>query len=836
MKLIRLLLFSVLVLPWLGSCSVTSNLPEGETLYTGVNRIDYLEEGEQPKQRKQKKHHRHHKDSTGVITAIADAAQRIDAVLSGESAPPPRDAEQTDQTKLTKEERAVARAEKETAEKELEAAKLEVNAVLEAAPNNALFGSAYYRFPIPLGLWAYNRYVNRDTKSAKWMYKTFASEPVLISTVNPETRVKIATNTLHNYGYFHAKVKSEIEPARNPRKAKINYYVTPGRVFRLDSVEYRGFPTMPDSLIPRPWRTPLLKKDDPFSVLNLTNEQTRLENIYRNAGFYYYKASLATYKADTFAVPHKVQLRIEPKTNLPGFFYKRYYMGRTYINVLRHAGDTLTNSFTRRSVTINHSGRRPPLYPMVMLQNIAHRPGRLYRQRDEERTQEMLSGLGIFNQVNISYARRDTTQTCDTLDLLVTAVLDKRYTFDFETNVTEKNGDRIGPGLSIGLQKKNAFRGAELLNFKLFGSYEWRTNGETVKRDAFFNSYEVGTQLSLDIPRVVFPGISRHQFRFPTSTKFALNADWLNRSGYFNLFTLGLDATYSWHKTRTSRHELTPFSLSYDKMINSTHEFDSIMQVNPALYASMRDRFVPAMQYTYTYTSSRRHRNPLWWQLSVKEAGNFTSAIYAMAGEKFSKQNKELFNNPFAQYLKLTTELHNDFKLRGNYHLATRLMGGVVWTYGNSRFAPYSDQFYVGGANSIRAFTIRTVGPGRFYTPRSRYSYMDQTGDIKLEANVEFRFPVFGSLGGALFVDAGNVWLMHEDEHRPGGTINIKDFAKDIALGTGIGLRYDLDFLILRFDLGVALHDPADNGRRGYYNIGKFKDGLTLHFAIGYPF
>ena len=147
--------------------------------------------------------------------------------------------------------------------------------------------------------------------------------------------------------------------------------------------------------------------------------QAELENIYRNAGFYYYKASLATYKADPFAVPYKVQLRLEPKANLPGFFYKRYYMGHTYINVYRHAGDTLSNSMTRRTVTVNYSGRKPPLYPLVFLQNIAHRPRRLYRQRDEARTQEMLAGLGIFNQINVSYARRDTTQTCDTREAAV---------------------------------------------------------------------------------------------------------------------------------------------------------------------------------------------------------------------------------------------------------------------------------------------------------------------------------------------------------------------------------------------------------------------------------
>ena len=477
-----------------------------------------------------------------------------------------------------------------------------------------------------------------------------------------------------------------------------------------------------------------------------------------------------------------------------------------------------------------------PLYPLVWLQNIAHRHGKIYRLRDEERTQEMLSSLGIFNQINVRYARRDTTANCDSLDLMVTAVLDKPFTTDFEMNVTTKNSDRIGPGLSFNLQKRNAFRGAELVNFKIYGNYEWRTNNEMVSRDAFFNSYEVGTELSFDIPRIVFPGISRHQFRFPTATKFSLGADWLNRSGYFNLFSMNLQAAYSWHKNRTTRHEFVPFLLTYDKLIHSTAEFDSIMTANPALFVSLRDRFVPAMQYTFTYMSAPRHRNPVWWQVMVKEAGNVTSAIYALAGHGFKEHDKQLCNNPFAQYLKLTTELHNTFKISSKEQLVTRLMAGAIWSYGNSTVAPYSDQFFVGGANSIRGFTIRSVGPGRYYTPRSKYAYLDQVGDIKLEANAEYRFPMFGSLNGALFVDAGNVWLMRKDENRPGGQFSAKDFLNDLALGTGFGFRYDMDFLVLRLDLGVALHDPADNGRRGYYNIGKFKDGLSLHFAIGYPF
>ena len=169
-------------------------------------------------------------------------------------------------------------------------------------------------------------------------------------------------------------------------------------------------------------------------------------------------------------------------------------------------------------------------------------------------------------------------------------------------------------------------------------------------------------------------------------------------------------------------------------------------------------------------------------------------------------------------------------------------MGGVIWAYGNKTIAPYSEQFYVGGANSIRAFTIRSIGPGRFHpAENATYSYVDETGDIKLEANVEYRFRILsnlmgGNLNGAVFLDAGNVWLMRKDEARPGAEFTLNRFFDSIALGTGVGIRYDLSFLVLRLDWGIALHVPYETVKPGYYNIPKFKDGMGIHFAIGYPF
>ena len=211
------------------------------------------------------------------------------------------------------------------------------------------------------------------------------------------------------------------------------------------------------------------------------------------------------------------------------------------------------------------------------------------------------------------------------------------------------------------------------------------------------------------------------------------------------------------------------------------------------------------------------------------------SGIYAIFGKDFYSSGKSLFGVPFAQFLRLSADYRETYPLGGRHSLATRLFAGVVWSYGNSTMAPYADLFSVGGANSIRAFGARTIGPGAYNPESSSFSYLDQMGDFKLEANVEYRFPIISSLFGAVFVDAGNVWLIKKDDNRLHGELG-KDFAKQIALGTGFGLRYDLDFLVVRFDIGIGIHAPYDTGKSGYYNIPHFWKNLGYHLAIGYPF
>ena len=223
-------------------------------------------------------------------------------------------------------------------------------------------------------------------------------------------------------------------------------------------------------------------------------------------------------------------------------------------------------------------------------------------------------------------------------------------------------------------------------------------------------------------------------------------------------------------------------------------------------------------------------------QDSVTSAGNLLSGILRAFGER---QPQTLFGNRFSQFVKEVSEVKFYHRIgRRNNWLATRLLVGAGYAYGNSEVMPYSEQFYIGGANSIRAFTIRSLGPGSYRPPADdRNGYLDQTGDFKLEANIEYRFGIMGRLNGAVFLDAGNIWLLKKDPKRPGAELKWKGFLNDIALGTGFGLRYDISYLVIRADLGIGLHTPYPNpDKKGYYNISSFKDGLGFHLAIGYPF
>ena len=828
MGLMGLLMLS---LAMLAACSTTDHLPDEDKLYIGIDDIVYKDS---PYQREKLMK----KDSVGVIASIGSAVKDVENLFNldaDKATEKEGELQSKPYSAMTKEEKKRMKAAFELEQRDFSVAQTEVEAVLAFPPNNALFGSSSLRSPLQFGLWNYNKFADSKNRFGKWMFKHFSSNPVLLSEASPEMRSRVATNTLHNYGYLKGKVDYTLPVQKHPKKAKVAYQVYAGPIWRLDSVAYINFPTRADSLLRSTFHKRLLRKGDAFNVINLANEQMRIERLFRENGYFYYTAPYTIYKADTTQRSGKVQLQVMPSSDRPAHVRHQWYMGNTYVTVRNNEADLLDQSKKILYYTFRYPGKKLPLKVPMWFRSVVHRKGEIYRQSDEDYTLAKLNGLDVFSQLDLSYVPRDTMPGCDTLDLYITAMMDKLYDSSFEMNAVFKSNQQVGPGVSFGLSKRNAFGGGEKVSFKLFGSYEWQTGSGRDGGNSLLNSYELGTELSFDIPRFLVPYYGKRHFRFPSSTTFALNADWRNRAGFFNMVTMGTNVTYKWSKYKTSQHELTLLALDFDKMLHTTGSFDSIMNANPALSISMRDQFIPSMAYTFTYTSAKHHRNPIWLQVSAKEAGNLVSGIYAACGKKWTTKDKELFGNPFAQFMKVTTEFHENIKLGDRMQLAARFFGGAVFSYGNSLRPPYADQFYVGGANSVRGFAVRTIGPGGYRSHDSKYAYIDQTGDFKLEANLELRAKIFGSLHGAVFMDAGNVWLIRDDVQRPGAKLNAENLKK-IAVGTGLGLRYDLDFLVLRFDVGVPLHAPYETGKSGWYNIRKFGSSLAYHFAIGYPF
>lgn len=704
-----------------------------------------------------------------------------------------------------------------------------VKNAVNVAPNNCLI-SPYLRYPFPLGLWVYNNWSNPPKGFKHWLYEKLVREPVLISDVRPEVRTEMIDQILDNNGYFRGHATYELLKGKNPKKAKILYKVSTGPAYPIDTVEMLPDTTQLYHLIDSiALKGTYLHAGSRYCTDSLSAERVRIANALRNKGYYFFRPEYVEYLADSTITPGKIALRMTVGTNIPKLALVPYKTGTITTRINRNrGGGTPDTTMTRRGMLIQMMPSR--LRKNLIPQCIAFREGRTLTVREMDRTQSRLSRLGIFNSIEINVFPDTTAER--TLNVDIDCTFDAPLEASLEVNVTSKSNSYLGPGLMFGVTNRNLFGGGEQLSVNLTGSYEWQTGRDRGK--SIFNSYEVGLTTSLSFPRLLAPRFIPRSRREINWTRISLNVDVLNRPHYFKMAQFNTGLSYDWRVNRYVSNTLTPFKLTYTKLINSTHEFDSIMNENKAIAESFKSQFIPQLSYSFVYDRNIDRDNNINWQFSVQEAGNIFWGIYELCGKK---GEKKLFGTPFSQFVKGQTQLVYGRRLSGDNWIVTRAAVGAAHAYGNATTVPYSEQFYVGGANSIRAFTVRSVGPGSYKVPQNLINgYFDQTGTFKFEFNVEYRFPIFGPLHGALFFDSGNVWLLKEDPFRPGGKLRGKTFLRDLATGTGAGLRLDIGMLVVRGDLGVGIHLPYDTGKRGYYNMTSFKNSLAFHLAIGYPF
>ncbi len=708
--------------------------------------------------------------------------------------------------------------------------KEEVDAALQMAPNGALFGSSYYRTPFPYGLWIWNAYHDKDNAFARWITKSFGKQPVLMSNVNPALRSQIAINILRNNGYFYGDVDYDIVETSNPKKQKIQYKVNMGRPCLVDTLVYTNFPKKAEELIVNDSAKALIKHATPFTTAVLDAERNRVTKLLRDSGYYYYQSSYASYLADTMRRSGWADMQLQMADSLPEEAMKRWYIGHITLDIKRQITDELTDSTQRRHLKIRYNGDKVPVRPRVILSNMRIIPRRLYSYQQHSDAMTNLSTLGLFSNVDFQYTPRDN----DSLDLNVLCVLEKPYDFYVMTNIIHKLSGRTGPELKVGLTKKNAFMGGEKFDVNLHTSFEWQEGSELTSAER--NSYELGMDASVEWPRLLVPFLKRRRYAISPATKMTASFNIINRPGYYRMHTAAGEWSYIWKPKENITHQLSPLILAYQRKNYSTAKFDSILKSNTYLGIAMKDMLIPKLQYTYSYTSALRSHNPVLFTATFTESGNFTSLVNKLFfGQDWTESGKTMFKNAYSQFLKLETDFSKTWRMQTNSQLVAHASLGAIWAYGNLSNAPYSEQFYIGGANTIRAFPARGVGPGSYHAADYGLSYIHQTGDLKLVLNLEYRKQLFGSLHGAVFLDAGNIWALREDD-RVGERFIPKNFFNEMALGTGVGLRYDMDFIVLRLDWGVGLHSPFGTNNKRFYNFRKFSDSHTLHFAVGYPF
>ena len=402
-----------------------------------------------------------------------------------------------------------------------------------------------YGFILPYRLWAYNSFEKYEKGVGKWIFKKIAADPVYLSTVNPGTRTKVASNLLHDYGYFDGKVTYQVDTLKNPKEIKLSYQIDMGKPYYIDTLTYEKFSPFADSLIRRSDSQRLIHSGDHFNVLRLNEERQRIIDLLRDNGYYYARTDFLTILADTIMRPGYVSLKIVPKSNIPQEALRTYRLGHTSVYLTGYNGERPTDSLKLRDFTIYYAGKKPGIKYGVLRKRFIYRSGEKYSQLRQNYTQEALARLGVFKFSEFQYTPRSNGG--DTLDIRVNAMFDLPYNSELELNVKTKSTKQTGPGAFFSLSRRNFRRMGASLNLELRGSYEWQTSSTVDGESSVMNSYELGTSLSLEFPRLVLPWIRDRidPFRFPSQTNFKIYAEQVNRARYFKMLSFGGTVSYS---------------------------------------------------------------------------------------------------------------------------------------------------------------------------------------------------------------------------------------------------------------------------------------------------
>jgi hypothetical protein len=700
-------------------------------------------------------------------------------------------------------------------------------------PNNSLFGR---RILPPIGLWVHNYWKDDDQKKLKhWIYKNVAKPPVLISDVQPELRAQIMENNLFDRGYFDASARAVVDTSeRNSRKAGVRYFVEVDRPFRYAHIEFDSILESIDSLVkPDEFRN-RISPGDQFNLDKLTKARNDLARQIQDGGYYYFNQDYIQLDADTALGNRELNLKIRAGEELPDPVLSRYYIDSILIYISR-SSDSVQSGVTPvryDGLTIFSPGDY--LQPEVLRGALFMRSGDRYSNAAYQNSISRLNNLGVFSYVKINFESHGKDSLNHLLNVRADLIMADHINLNLASDLVIRSTGFIGPGISAAVSNNNTFNGAERIEIAPTASIEWQWGPRQENQLGTF-SYELGLNSRLTFPRFVLPGKNpRLNHILRQETALNLNFNVLNRTQYYSMFSALTSLKFSFSNRQEIKHSVTPVYLNSVSLLQTTPAFDSVIDENIYIKKSFEEQFILGLKYDFSYDNTYKIQpHTFYFQAGFSSSGNLLDLLSGI-GKDVSDRPYTFLHNVYSQHLKLITDFR--YYLSGyNKTLATRLYAGVGLPYGNSTVLPYVEQFFSGGAYSLRGFGARTLGPGAYHEVES--SYIDQSGDIKLEANLEFRFGISKIVKGAVFLETGNIWLINEDVNRPGSQFSFPTFLDQLAVGTGVGLRFDFNFFVLRTDLGFPLRTPCLQEDKNWLpgNQSVLSNRL-FYFAIGYPF
>lgn len=692
------------------------------------------------------------------------------------------------------------------------------------------------------------------------LLRNLGEAPVIYdSTLTLQSEMQIE-RSLRNQGYLHATVRADTIFNARKRKVRVDYRVDPGPRYRVQTVDYEFADTALRPVVMGDTASWPIQPGSPLDLNALDAQRTLIADNLRNRGYFSFLRNFITFTADTTAGSTAVALtmRVAPPSggaerDTLGLDMSRPWFVRnvTFVTDYEPVRGTTSASSERDSVHIDGYGiiygRDHYLRPNVLIENCFVRPGHRWSARAIDNTYQALQRLQILKFVNVQSVpvgmEIDGKQWVDVYVLLTPG---KSQTIALEVEGTNSEGD-LGVAASVSYSHRNIGRGSETFTTKLRGAYESLSG----KPEGFIhNRYmEYSLDLGLSFPKFKAPFLSESfKRRINATTELNIALSYQERPEYTRVIA-NAGWAYKWveRRHRTS-HLFTPLDIDYVYLPKSTINFiDDIAPNNPLLRYSYEDHFIMRLGYSFYHTNKLpeapspylqvRQKNIFTIRAKGETAGNLLFAISSIASHRnFHQDPYKVFGIHYSQYVKVEGDysLTHIFDRRNS--LAFHAAFGIAIPYGNSRVVPFEKRFYGGGANGVRGWDVRTLGPGSYRSRNLVTDFMNQCGDINMLASVEYRAKLFWVLELGAFIDAGNIWTIHNYENQPGGMFHFNTFYKQIAASYGLGLRMDFTYFLLRFDLGMKAHNPAEGAEPWPLIHPRWGRDRSFHFSVGYPF